>query len=639
MSFVELNRGYALFDYSQGRVKLHFHLGETVQYDMRSLAAGCEGRNVLLTDGASTRPVPFKSDRDRDVFLNGLRKGGVAVSGAPVQTPPAPDGGVALGGGPLSRYPLRHPAGGGGAHGSSGTLNRAGGGTPNPYGSSSSSSIHAGASSSAGAYPYLRDIRSILEDTDEAARRRQERERMDAQLRAQRQRADELGQQREDMARRRSAEEAARRQQEQELQDAYDVRLEQAERAREARERERREKDLLEQQARREREEKERELRRAAELRQQQERAKEEELRRIQRAREREEEERAERALQEAQAESAAMPTSAEDEDEMLRRAIALSLQESNGGTEAAASSAAASPPSSAVNLEPLTERELEDFTETKELGQGGQGVLFLCKTASNKPFVLKRIKCKTQDEKNDFYHRALDFQFNVLHAGIIEYYNVSEDPSDPLTVVIQMPWYSEKDLEFFINEAPRGGIDQRVIVDYTRQIAATLRYLHSLVVKRNGKSMPMVHRDLKPANILMTDQKRRCILIDFDSWGRTGKNNIAGTEEYTAPERLGDDGEAAPASDVWSLGAILFILLALPDYPMLEDPRDASNVYFLNHEYWATPGVLRQAIERKVPEKYDQEIVELCIQMLRADPRRRPTAAEVERRCKDLLK
>jgi serine/threonine protein kinase/tetratricopeptide (TPR) repeat protein len=80
-----------------------------------------------------------------------------------------------------------------------------------------------------------------------------------------------------------------------------------------------------------------------------------------------------------------------------------------------------------------------------------------------------------------------------------------------------------------------------------------------------------IVHRDLKPANVLLTDEGQP-LLVDFnlaeDAASQSGERAfLGGTLPYMAPEQLRAflDGKAHtdPRSDVYSLGLILFELLA----------------------------------------------------------------------------
>ncbi|MGW1768067.1 serine/threonine-protein kinase [Streptomyces sp. NPDC002073] len=72
-----------------------------------------------------------------------------------------------------------------------------------------------------------------------------------------------------------------------------------------------------------------------------------------------------------------------------------------------------------------------------------------------------------------------------------------------------------------------------------------------------------VLHRDVKPANVLMEAGTGRVVLTDFGIARLAGATTISesgafvGSPEYTAPERM-RGGEAGPASDLWSLGALL---------------------------------------------------------------------------------
>ncbi|MFJ9830052.1 serine/threonine-protein kinase [Streptomyces sp. NPDC101169] len=70
----------------------------------------------------------------------------------------------------------------------------------------------------------------------------------------------------------------------------------------------------------------------------------------------------------------------------------------------------------------------------------------------------------------------------------------------------------------------------------------------------RAAHAVGMVHRDLKPANVLIESGTGRVVVTDFGIGDGPAADVPAG---FAAPERASGRG-AGPASDLWSLGALL---------------------------------------------------------------------------------
>jgi tRNA A-37 threonylcarbamoyl transferase component Bud32 len=117
--------------------------------------------------------------------------------------------------------------------------------------------------------------------------------------------------------------------------------------------------------------------------------------------------------------------------------------------------------------------------------------------------------------------------------------------------------------LEYFpcgsLRDRMKNPVSEADAVNYAHQIGEALQIVHAARI---------VHRDLKPSNLMLTDENR-LVLIDFGS-ARTQlttsdlarNDDCTGTPYYVCPEQI-DDGEPDARGDLYSLGVVMFEMLA----------------------------------------------------------------------------
>jgi serine/threonine protein kinase/WD40 repeat protein len=195
-----------------------------------------------------------------------------------------------------------------------------------------------------------------------------------------------------------------------------------------------------------------------------------------------------------------------------------------------------------------------------KLLGQGGMGSVYLAHdTQLDRPVALK-IPLLSPEEGSkhlERFYREARAAAALHHPNICPVHDVGEIDGIPY---LTMAYIEGKPLTTFA--AGPQSLTPRQAALLVRKLALALAEAH----KRG-----VVHRDLKPANV-MIDRRSEPIVMDFGLARRrrpgdtrlTQKGEVMGTPAYMPPEQVSGDLEAmGPACDVYSLGVILYELLA----------------------------------------------------------------------------
>ena len=198
-------------------------------------------------------------------------------------------------------------------------------------------------------------------------------------------------------------------------------------------------------------------------------------------------------------------------------------------------------------------------YAIVKELGSGMMGTVFLARDTQLDRLVALKVPQFGDDPEQKtlarFYREARSMA-TLRHPNLCPVHDVGE--IDGITY-LTMAYIEGNPLSESLKQDRLSGDQAATLI---RKLALALQEAHQAGI---------VHRDLKPANI-MVDKRGEPVIMDFGLARRehegearlTSAGSILGTPGYMSPEQIqGDPEKMGPPSDVYSLGVILYELLA----------------------------------------------------------------------------
>jgi tetratricopeptide (TPR) repeat protein/TolB-like protein/tRNA A-37 threonylcarbamoyl transferase component Bud32 len=250
---------------------------------------------------------------------------------------------------------------------------------------------------------------------------------------------------------------------------------------------------------------------------------------------------------------------------------------------------------------------QLGNYRILEEIGRGGMGVIYRARHAPSRRIVaLKRVLNYHSDSGETLvrFQREARAAASLDHPNILPIYDVgATDDGLPFFSMKLAPGGSLLDSRETFRESPRRA------VQLIASVARAIDHAHN---------QGILHRDLKPGNILL-DARGEPMVSDFGlaKWLDTASEltctlTVFGTPGYIAPEQAENAAaDLAPAADVYSLGAILFELLA-------------GRPPFLGEHAVA---VIRQAADNDAPKlrsivsTVPRDLETICARCLERDP------------------
>jgi eukaryotic-like serine/threonine-protein kinase len=238
------------------------------------------------------------------------------------------------------------------------------------------------------------------------------------------------------------------------------------------------------------------------------------------------------------------------------------------------------------------------------QLGMGGMGRVFLGLSAGGRLVAVKVIRADLamDPEFRGRFQREVAVARRVSHQYTAPVIDADLDGPVPWLATAYVSGPSLADAV-----AEHGPLPAGSVLRLAAGLAEGLSAIHAAGV---------VHRDLKPSNVLLASDGPRVIDFGISLAGEGGALTrtglVVGSPGFMSPEQA-DGREVGPASDIFSLGAVLTFAATG------EGPFGTGSSMTLVHRL-----VVGQLALDRVPAEM-RPLVERC---LAADPRERPTAS-----------
>lgn len=268
--------------------------------------------------------------------------------------------------------------------------------------------------------------------------------------------------------------------------------------------------------------------------------------------------------------------------------------------------------------------RQLGSFEILDKLGQGGFTEVLLAKDLRHKSYgtlvAIKRLR-PGLIQRDPVFLESLLFEAElgmlVNNPHVLRVDGVFEAQGEPHLVLEYVEGYR---LDHLMNLGEGRGVLPEVATELVRQLCEGLAAIHS-AQDADREALLTVHQDIKPANILVT-RSGIVKVADFNLarpqrgdrpplWVRQG------TPGYRSPEQSRGDWQLTAASDLYSVGVVLYELLtgkrlfeALASYPdrLLARQKQLSDTVEIVASRKAPPGldsILQKLLAFDPTERY----------------------------------
>ena len=198
----------------------------------------------------------------------------------------------------------------------------------------------------------------------------------------------------------------------------------------------------------------------------------------------------------------------------------------------------------------------------SRRIGQGAMGAVWAAVNQDTSREVAVKLILGSEPELRQRLMREARSCGALKHPNVIDIYDVAQTGSGEPFLVMEL--LTGETLSQLLTRKRR--LEPMEAARIALAVARALEAAHALGI---------VHRDLKPANIFLQrtpgEGEPVVKVLDFgvaknvtsDDGLKTSLGNLVGSPAYMSPEQAGADSTVDHQSDIWSLGILLFQMLA----------------------------------------------------------------------------
>ena len=197
---------------------------------------------------------------------------------------------------------------------------------------------------------------------------------------------------------------------------------------------------------------------------------------------------------------------------------------------------------------------QLEGYTDLAQIGRGGMATIYRGhQTSLNRTVAIKFLLAEHlwDHQAQELFDQESLVIAQLNHPNIIHI--IDRGFTSGGRPYFVMEYVEGETLAEKVQQTTMSAMDRVML---SMQICSGLAYAH-----KNG----IIHRDIKPANLLI-DSEGHLRILDFGiAWlnarGNPDAREVLGTPDYMSPEQFTAPDAVSPVSDIYSLGAVMYLL------------------------------------------------------------------------------